>query len=110
TSKTPAEVATAFKNLVGSLGSPAAVKGLEKFNIGVRDSAGNLRNILDIYGEISDKIKSGIIPAADVQGLIRAISGGPRRAPDAAALLAAIDQITAAQQKSAEATNEAAIA
>lgn len=110
TSKTPAEVATAFKNLVGSLGSPAALKGLAEFNIAVRDQEGNLRNILDVYGEISNKIKSGLIPAADVQGLIRAISGGPRRAPDAAALLAAIDQITTAQQKSATATNEAAIA
>lgn len=110
TSKTPAEVATAFKNLVGSLGSPAALKGLAQFNIGVRTQQGELRNILDIYGEISDKIKSGVIPAADVQGLIRAISGGPRRAPDAAALLAAIEQIITAQRKSAEATNEAAIA
>lgn len=110
TSKTPAEVATAFKNLVGSLGSPAALKELERFNIAVRDQEGNLRNILDVYGEIADKVKSGIIPAADVQGLVRAISGGPRRAPDAAALLSAIEQITAAEQKSANATNEAAIA
>lgn len=110
TSKTPAEVATAFKNLVGSLGSPAAIKGLESFNIAVRDQAGNLRNILDIYKEISEKIKSGVIPAADVQGLIRAISGGPRRAPDAAALLEAIDQITVATRKSKDATNEASIA
>lgn len=110
TSKTPAEVATAFKNLVGSLGSPAALKGLAEFNIAVRDQEGNLRNILDVYGDIASKIKSGIIPTGDVQGLIRAISGGPRRAPDAAALLAAIDQITEAQKISEQATNEAAIA
>ena len=111
TSKTPSEVATAFKNLVGALSLPLAAKGLEKFDIQLRDSAGNLRNILDVYGEISDKIKSGVIPAGDVQGLLRAISGGrTSRQADVAALLGSIDQIIVAQRKAEGATNEAAIA
>jgi TP901 family phage tail tape measure protein len=110
TSKSPAEVATAFKNLVGSLASPGSIKQLEKYDIKLRDTQGNLRNILDIYGEISTKIKSGVIPQADVQALVRGISGGPRRAPDAAALLGAIDTIAQTTTKSVNATNEALIA
>jgi TP901 family phage tail tape measure protein len=110
TSKSPAEVATAFKNLVGSLASPGSIKVLDKFNISLRDQQGNLRNILDVYKEISQKIREGIIPASDVQSVIRGISGGPRRAPDAAALLASIGQIDSAVKKSQSATNEAALA
>jgi TP901 family phage tail tape measure protein len=110
TSKTPSEVATSFKNLVGALDSRAGAKALAEFDIALRDNAGNLRNILDIYGEISDKIRQGIIPAADVKGLVKAIAGGPRRAPDAAALLSAIGDIEEATARAAGASNEALIA
>lgn len=110
TSKTPAEVATAFKNLVGSLGSPGSIKRLSDFNISLRDQQGELRNIIDVYGEIQAKIRQGIIPQSEVQSVVRAISGGPRRAPDAAALLNALEAISAAQIKSASATNEAYLA
>jgi TP901 family phage tail tape measure protein len=110
TSKSPAEVATSFKNLVGSLGGPAAVKALATYNIALHDSEGNLRNILDVYREIQQKIQQGIIPQGQVQAVVRAISGGPRRSPDAAALLNSIGQIDQVTQKSINATNEAAIA
>jgi TP901 family phage tail tape measure protein len=110
TAKSPAEIATAFKNLTGSLDSTAGTKALAKFNIDLRDSAGNLRNILDIYGEISDKIRQGVIAPDQVKGLVKAIAGGPRRVPDAAALLSNIDQIEAVTLRSVSATNEALIA
>jgi TP901 family phage tail tape measure protein len=110
TSKSPSEVATALKNLVGSIDGPAGTKALEKYNIALRDSAGNLRNIIDIYSEISDKIDKGLIPEADVKGLVKAIAGGPRRAPDAAALLSAVGDINQVSVRSINATNEALIA
>lgn len=110
TSKSSTEVATAFKNLVGSVDSVGAKKAFENYDISVKDAQGNLRNILDIYGEIQDKIRSGVIPESDVKGLVKAIAGGPRRAPDAAALLANIDAIREATQVSINATNEAQVA
>jgi len=110
TSKSPAEVATSFKNLVGALGGPSGVKALDKFDIALRNTDGSLRNILEVYGEIQDKIQKGIIPQSEVQGLIRGIAGGPRRAPDAAALLSVIKDIGEAARRSAGATNDAFLA
>lgn len=110
TAKSPDEVATAFKNLVGSLTSSGSIKALEKYGISLKDEAGNLRNILDVYTEISKKINTGVIPAADVQALVKAIAGGPRRAPDAAALLGAVGDIQGVTEKSIGATNEALLA
>jgi TP901 family phage tail tape measure protein len=110
TAKSPAEVATAFKNLVGSLDNPAALKALEKYDIALKDAGGNLRNIIEIYSEIADKIRKGIIAESDVKALLRAISGGPRRLPDAAALLGNIDSVNETALKSVGATNEALLA
>lgn len=110
TSKSPAEIATAFKNLVGAIQNPAGVKALEKYNIALHDQQGNLRNLIDIYAEIQQKIQSGIIPQGEVSKLIRDISGGPRRAPDAAALLANIGQVQKTTATSVNATNEALLA
>jgi TP901 family phage tail tape measure protein len=110
TAKTPSEVATSFKNLVGSIDSTASVKELNKFGIAVRDEAGNMRPFLDIYGDIKKAITEGIIPAGQEKEVVKAISGGPRRAPDAAALLEAYDQIAAATSKAENATNEAEVA
>lgn len=110
TSKTPADVATAFKNLFGAINSPASIKTLKEFGIQVRDSAGNLRPFLTIYQEVADAIQQGIIPAGRVQDVLRAISGGPRRAPDAAAFLGNIDKIQEAIARSTVASNEALLA
>lgn len=110
TTKSPAEIATAFKNLTGSLDSPGGTKALAKFNIALREQDGTLRNILDVYREISQKIRQGIIPEGEIKGLIKGIAGGPRRVPDAAALLSVIDQIDLAVEKSKQASNEAVIA
>jgi len=107
TAKTPAEVATSFKNLVGSIDSSGSIKELNKFGISVRDAAGNMRPFLDIYGDIRKAIDTGVISAGQEKEVVKAISGGPRRAPDAAALLEAYNQIAAATQKSTDATNEA---
>lgn len=110
TAKSPDEVATAFKNLVGSLTSAGSIKALQKYGISIKDEAGNLRNILDVYTEINQKITSGAISAGNVQQLVKAIAGGPRRAPDAAALLGAVGGIQDVTAKSIGATNEALIA
>lgn len=110
TAKSPAEVATAFKNLIGSLASPGSIKELKAFGISVKDQFGQVRNIIDVYSEIAAKIKSGAIPAGDIQAVVRAISGGPRRAPDAAALLDNIGKVQTATEVSINATNEALIA
>lgn len=110
TSKTPAEVATALKNLIGALGGPAGTKALKEYDIALKDNEGNLRNIIDVYTEIQQKIERGVIPESDVQALVRAIAGGPRRAPDAAALLSVIDGIQEAARRSANATNDAFLA
>src|SRR3989304_1752028 len=110
TAKSPSEVATALKNLIGSVDSRAAIKALDEFGIKVRDETGNLRPFLDIYKEIADAIKSGIIPEGRVKEITKAISGGPRRAPDAAAILQVINQIFATEAKAASASNEALLA
>lgn len=110
TAKSPAEVATAFKNLIGSLASPGSIKLLREFGIEVRTQTGEVRNIIDVYGEISQKIQQGLIRGADVQAVIRAISGGPRRAPDAAALLENIGAVNTETRVAIAATNEALIA
>lgn len=110
TSKSASEIATSFKNLVGSVDSVGGKKALGKFDISTRDTEGNLRNILDIYEEIQAKIRTGVIPEADIKDLIRGIAGGPRRAPDASALLANVGAIRQAEEKSKKATNEALLA
>lgn len=110
TAKSSAEIATSFKNLTGSLGSPGAKKVFEKYSIDVKDAEGNLRNIIDIYSEINEKIQRGIIAPGDVQGVLRGISGGPRRLPDAAALLSNIGRINEVAAESVNATNEALLA
>jgi TP901 family phage tail tape measure protein len=110
TSKSADEIATSFKNLFGSISSVGSVKALEKFGIAVRDESGNLRPFLDIYRDIADAIGKGVIPQGKVQDVLRGISGGPRRAPDAAALLNALPLIEQAIEKSANASNEALVA
>jgi TP901 family phage tail tape measure protein len=110
TSKSSKEVATSFKNLTGSLGSPGAKKVLAKYDIDTHDVEGKLRNILDVYRDVSDKIASGVIAEGDVQGVLRGLAGGPRRLPDAAALLSNIDSIDEVTARSARASNEALLA
>jgi hypothetical protein len=110
TGKSSAEIAVAFKNLTGSLGSPGARKVFDQYGILAKTAEGDLRNIIDIYTEINEKIRSGAIAAGDVQAVLRGISGGPRRLPDAAALLANIGQINEVTKQSVNATNEALLA
>ena len=110
TSKSSSEVATAFKNLVGSIDSAGSIKILNEFGIQVRDAEGNAKNFLLIYKEIQDAIESGAIPAGRVKEVIKGISGGPRRAPDAAALLSNVNSIFEVEQTSINATNEALLA
>jgi TP901 family phage tail tape measure protein len=110
TSKSSKEVATSFKNLTGSLGGPAALKILDKYNIDVKDQQGNLRNIIDVYRDVAEALRNGTIAAGDFQKVLRALAGGPRRLPDAAALISSIDQIDEVAKKSAGATNEALVA
>lgn len=110
TSKSSAEVATAFKNLVGSVDSAGAIKILNEFGIQVRDAEGNARNFLLIYKDIQDAIESGKIPAGRVKEVVKGIAGGPRRAPDAAALLANIGSIFEVEKTAIQASNEALIA
>jgi hypothetical protein len=110
TNKTAADIATSFKNLFGAISSPGSVKVLDKFGISVRTATGELRPFLEIYKDIYDARKSGQISEGQLQDVLRGISGGPRRAPDAAALLANMPLIFEQLTKSTEATNEALIA
>jgi TP901 family phage tail tape measure protein len=110
TNKTSADVATAFKNLFGSISSAGSEKALAKFNIPIRDAEGQLRHFLDIYKDIYDAKKSGRISEGELQAVLKGIAGGPRRAPDAAALLEAMPLIYEQITKSTGATNEALIA
>lgn len=110
TGKSAADTATAFKNLFGAINSAGAIKELKLFGIEVRDAEGNLKPFLDIYKEISDKISKGIIPQGRINEVLRAISGGPRRSPDAAALLANINKVFDVTTIAANATNEALVA
>lgn len=110
TNKTSAEIATAFKNLFGSVSSVGSEKILSQFGIQVRDAEGGIRDFLDIYRDVANAVKTGIIPQNRLPDVLRGISGGPRRAPDAAALLANLDRIDEVIQKSQGATNEALIA
>lgn len=110
TGKTAADVATAFKNLFGALASTGAEKKLKEFGISVRDAEGNIRPFLEVYKDIADALKTGIIPEGRLNEVLRAISGGPRRAPDAAALLSNITKVYEVSKISASATNEALVA
>jgi TP901 family phage tail tape measure protein len=110
TGKSSTEIATSMKNLTGSISSSGSVKELEKFGIAVKDAQGNLYPFLEIYQKIADAIKSGLIPAGQEQAVEKAISGGPRRMPDAAALLGVMDQVNSATTVSANASNEALVA
>lgn len=110
TNKSSDDIATSFKNLFGSISSRASTKALKEFGIEVRDAKGELRPFLVIYHEIADAISKGIIPQGRVQDVLRGISGGPRRAPDAAAVLGSLPLIDQAVEKSAKATNEALVA
>ena len=110
TNKTSAEVATAFKNLFGSVSSVGSEKILKQFGIEVRDASGGVRDFLDIYRDIKRALDQGIIPQNRLPDVLRGIAGGPRRAPDAAALLQNIDRIDEVIGRSANATNEALVA
>lgn len=110
TGKTADETATAFKNLFGAILNPISIKTLAEFGIAVKDSAGNMRPFLEIYQEIQTAIETGRIPQGRVQEVVRAIAGGPRRAPDAAALLSNIFKVYSTVATSINATNEALIA
>lgn len=107
TAKSPSEIATAFKNLVGALENPAGIKQLKALNIELI-SQGN--NIIDIYTELAEKLRTGEIASTEISGVLRNLAGGPRRAPDAAALLSNIDKIAAQEARAFRATNEALIA
>lgn len=110
TNKSSDEIATSFKNLFGSVGSVGATKILEEFGISVRNSAGEIKPFLEIYSLIDDALSKGIIPRGRLPDVLRGISGGPRRAPDAAAVLGNLDKIYEVVGKSQEASNEALIA
>jgi len=106
TAKSPSEIATSFKNLVGALENPAGIKQLNALNIKLI-SDGN--NIIDIYREIAEQVRTGAIASTEVSGVLRNLAGGPRRAPDAAALLSNIDKIAQTEARAIRATNEALI-
>lgn len=110
TNKSATEVATSFKNLFGSISSAGAEKALSKFGITTRKASGELRDFLDIYKDIYDARQAGKISEGQLQDVLRGISGGPRRAPDAAALLSNIPLIFEQLDKAAGASNEALIA
>lgn len=110
TGKTSAEIATAFKNLFGSLSSVGSEKILKEFGINVRDATGGVLGFLDIYREIADALEKGIIPQSRLTDVLRGIAGGPRRVPDAAALLSNVGRIDEVIGRSANATNEALVA
>lgn len=110
TNKSAADVATAFKNLFGSISSVGSEKILSQFGINVRKTNGEIRDFLDIYRDIKKAVDSGVITQGRLPDVLRGISGGPRRAPDAAALLSNLGRIDEVVQSSAQATNEALIA
>lgn len=110
TGKSADQVATAFKNLFGSIAADASVKKLDEFGIAVKDANGNLRPFLEIYRDIQDAITGGLIPAGRINEVIRAIAGGPRRAPDASALLNNIYKVFEVEKIAVNASNEALIA
>jgi TP901 family phage tail tape measure protein len=107
TGKTASEVAVSFKNLVGSIDSAGSVKILKQFGIQVKDAQGNARDFLQIYADIANAISTGVIPAGQVKAVEKGIAGGPRRAPDAAALLSNVTSIFQVEQTSVNATSEA---
>jgi len=110
TNKSSDEIATSFKNLFGSVSSVGSEKILKEFGINIRDAQGGMRGFLDIYRDVKQALDSGVIPQNRLSDVLRGIAGGPRRAPDAAALLENIGRIDATVGTSINATNEALIA
>lgn len=111
TGKSADQTANAFKNLFGAINSDSSIKKLDEFSIAVRDANGELRPFLDIYRDIADAVRSGVIPEGRLNEVLRAISGGRTgRQADAAALLANIYKVFEVEGIAENASNEALIA
>lgn len=54
------------------LGAPAQ-KALDSLNISLKDQEGNLRNIIDVYSEVAEKVKT--VSDADRMEVIEGIAG-----------------------------------
>jgi len=110
TGKSASEVAVSFKNLVGSIDSTASIKMLDKFKIQVKDAQGNARDFLSILQDVYTAIQTGEIPAGQVKAVEKAMAGGPRRAPDLAAILSNFAPIADSTTIAANAQNNALLA
>lgn len=82
------EAANTAKALVGAYQSAEAEKELGRFGIALRKTNGEVRDFLDIYGELSKLRAEGILGEADISEISLALGGGGvRRAKDASALI-----------------------
>ena len=110
TGKSASEVAVSFKNLVGSIDSTASIKMLDKFGIQVKDAQGNARDFLSILQDVYTAIQTGEIPEGQKKAVEKAMAGGPRRAPDLAAILSNFAPISDSTTIAANASNNALVA
>lgn len=55
--KTASKAGTAFRNAVQGLLKPKSIEFFKKWNVQVKDHEGNIRRLLDIYGDLFDRLK-----------------------------------------------------
>ena len=105
------EAANTAKALVGAYQSNEAESELNKFGVALRKTNGEVRDFLDIYTQLADLRKQGILTEPDVSGLALALGGGGvRRAKDASALINNVDRLQKIAAESAAVGEDSSLA
>ncbi len=105
------EAANTAKALIGAYQSDKAEAALNKYGIALRNANGEVREFLDVYQDVADIRRQGLITEAGVGELALALGGGgTRRAKDAAALINSLDRLNALSAESAAITGDSTLA
>jgi TP901 family phage tail tape measure protein len=97
----PKETGNAIRGIVAGYTTSGAQNTLREFGISVKDTEGNMRGLLDVYGQVSAMIQSGAIDQSQQNRISMALTGGNRGMSRVTSLLLGmgdINNITAAQE------------
>ncbi len=99
------EAANTAKALVGAYQSDKAEAALNKYGVALRKTNGEVRSFLEIYQELAQLRKEGVLSESAVSELSLALGGGGvRRAKDASALINSTERLNALAEESAKVT------
>lgn len=92
TQLTPTETGNALRAAITGLNTDSAIRELRKFGISVTDTNGDIRDFLDVIGQLNQLYKSEIIDEASLTKIARAIGGGTRRQAQVEILIKNLDR------------------